>query len=227
MMSVRIALSDFGQVVFLFAPLQNKTIMEKYRKFFSNYWKYSFSFLFLFSSLSCFSQKLTTNFPDGIGLRHIKGDGTTYDYAAYVFELNDEGRISVAMVFVNDTIHISPYILHDPSESLFNAVVSHEFAHYYNYLAHDEIIKTDTSKQDVQAISAYWKKSPDLKRIIYKGGDGSSVYQAIIIKKTTSLQETIAAEYAYIEKELGQRGINWKPLGQYLHPSYSKRYDII
>jgi hypothetical protein len=197
--------------------------MGKIRKIFSDYWRYSFSLLLIFSSLSCFSQNFTTRVPDGIGM--------TDNYEHYVFMLNNEIRILSAMSFANDTIHISPHIANTFSKFLFKAVTTHELAHYYNYLLHGEIIKTDTSKQEEQTNSYVdpvdWKTPQDLKKIVYKGGDGSSVKKAIIIKKATTLKEGIAAEYAYLDRELGQRGVDWKPLGQYLNPDYGKRYDII
>jgi hypothetical protein len=182
-----------------------------------------FKLVLAFSSLSCFSQIITTRAPDSIGM--------TDNYNFYIFWLNNAGRISLAMAFANDTINICPYIIHTQDKSLFIAVTSQEFAHYFNYVSHGEVIKTDTLKQIVETKylinSDYWKMSPDLKNIVYKGDDGSSIKKAIIIKKATTLKEGIAAEYAYLAKELGRRGIDWKPLGQYLHPFSSKRYDII
>jgi hypothetical protein len=183
----------------------------------------SFKLLLVFSSLSCFSQIITTRAPDSIGM--------TDNYDFYVFWLNNEGKISLAMAFANDTINICPYVVHTQDKSLFVAVTGQELAHYFNYVAHDEVIKSDTLKQEEQTKyiinSDYWKMSPDLKNIVYHGDDGSSIKKAIIIKKATTLKEGIAAEYAYLANELGRRGIDWKPLGQYLHPFSNKRYDII
>jgi hypothetical protein len=183
----------------------------------------SFKLLLAFSSLSCFSQIITTRAPDSIGM--------TDNYNFYIFWLNNEGRRSLAMAFANDTISICPYIVHTQDNSLFIAVTIQELAHYFNYVSHGEVIKTDTLQQEAQTKhlinSDYWKMSPDLKKIVYQGDDGSSIKKAIIIKKATTLKEGIAAEYAYLAKELGRRGIDWKPLGQYLHPFSSKHYDII
>jgi hypothetical protein len=196
--------------------------MEKCRKIFRVVASIIFLVQLVFSSLSCFSQTLTTRAPEDMGMT----DG--YDF--YVFWLNNEARISPAMTFINDTIYMSPYNLKISSE-LFRAVGSHQLVHYYNYVSHGEIIKTDTLRQDVQnnsnIDSIHQETSPDLSKIVYRGGDGSSIYKAIIIKRSPTLEEGIAAEYAYLEKKLGQRGIDWKPLGQYLHPDYNKRYDII
>jgi hypothetical protein len=183
----------------------------------------SSSLLLAFSSLSCFSQTFTSRVPDSIGM--------TENYDFYIFWLNNQGRKALAMTFVNDSIHICPYIVHTQNKALFKAVISQELAHYYNYVSHGEVIKTDTLKQEVEnkyrIDSNYWKTSPDLKKIVYKGDDGSSVERAIIIKKATTLKEGIAAEYAYLEGKLGQRGIDWKPLGQYFHPFLDKSYDIL
>jgi len=142
----------------------------------------------------------------------------TENFDFYVFMLNNELRLSSAMSFTNDTIHISPYITNTPNKSLFRTVAGHELAHYYNFVLHGEIVKTDSSKQYTDPVN--WEISPDLKKIVYKGGDGSSVNKAIIIKRATTLKEGIAAEYAYLGKKLGQRGVDWKPLGQYLHPIF-------
>lgn len=182
-----------------------------------------FKLLLVFSSLSSASQIITTRAPDSIGM--------TDNYDFYIFWLNNAGWLSLAMAFANDTINICPYIVNTQDESVFVAVIRQELAHYFNYVSYDEVIKSDTLKQEMQIKcyinSDYWKMSPDLKKIVYQGDDGSSIIKAIIIKKATTLKEGIAAEYAYLSKKLGRRGIDWKPLGQYLHPFSSKRYDII
>ena len=184
----------------------------------------TFSILLASSSLLCFSQDVTTRVPDGIGM--------TENYDFYVFWLNNESRISYAISLayatgIENKIHISPYIVHTPNKSLFRAVVVHEVAHYYNFFSYGEIEIIDTLKYNYPIDSNYWKTPPDLKKIVYKGGDGYSVRKAIINKGATTLKEGIGAEYAYLEKELGQRGIDWKPIEQYLHPDYRKMYDII
>ena len=182
----------------------------------------TFSIILTFSSLLCFSQDVTTRPPDGIGI--------TKNYGFYVFWLNNESRISYAISLAYDIenkIRISPYIVHTQNKSLFRAVVIHEVVHYYNFFSHGEIEIIDTLKYNYLIDSNYWKIPPNLKKIVYKGGDGSSVQKAIINKKATTLKECIGAEYAYLEKVLGQRGIDWKPIEQYLHPDNRKMYDII
>jgi hypothetical protein len=198
--------------------------MQKFKRILLIVGEISFSILLTFSSLSCFSQNLTTVAPYGTGM--------TDNLDFYVFfDLNNESRISLAMAFTNDSIHVCPYIVNTPNKFLFDAVSGLELAHYFNYVSHGEVIKTGTLKKELQpndyVDSVYWKTSPDLKNIVYQGYDGSSVEKAIIIKKAANLKEGIAAEYSYLERELGQRGIIWKPLGQYLHPVANKRYDII
>jgi len=184
----------------------------------------SFKLLLALSSMSGFSQTITTAcLDDSIGM--------TKDHDFYIFWLNKEGRRSLGMAFANDTINICPYIVNTKDYALFITVANHELAHYLNYVSHGEVIKTDTLKQEMQSKyhfnSYYWEMSPDLKKIVYQGDDGSSINKAIIVKNATTLKEGIDAEYAYLEKELGQRGIDWKPLGQYLHPFSGKCYDII
>ena len=185
--------------------------MKRNRKFLIIIRGIVFSIILVFPSLSCFPQTVTTR-------TNPKEFGMTENYDFYVFELNNEAKISLAMSFTNDTINICPYIVDTSNRDLFRAVTGHEFAHYHNYVLHGEIIKTDTSKQFVDQVD--WGTLPNLKKIVCKGGDGSSVKNAIIIKKATTLKEGIAAEYAYIGKKHGQRGVDWKPLGQYLHPVF-------
>jgi len=201
-----------------------QTVSKNNRKKLARVGSIYFSILLTLSSLSCFSQNFTTRAPDGIGM--------TENFDFYVFWLNNENRmyLSLAMCFPNDTIHISPYNIHKPSD-WFKAVTSHQFVHYYNYVSHGEIIKTDTSilnkKKCVNIDSAYMENALNLKKNVYKGGDGSSIYNAVTIKRAPSLQEGISAEYVFLERKLGQRGVDWKPLGQYLHPANGKYYDII
>lgn len=183
----------------------------------------TFIVLLAFSSLLGFTQKITTRVPNDLGI--------TDDFNYYIFNLNNEYRISLAVVSAKDTIHICPYITKTPNVSLFRTVVNYEFGHYYNYISHGRGIKTDSLKEEMQTNYSiaydYWKTSPDLNKIVYKGYDGSSLEKPILINKATNMKEGIAAEYAYIEKELGHRGINWQPLGQYLLPVSSRYYDVI
>jgi len=198
--------------------------MKKNRKILAIMGCITFSIFLTFFPLSCFSQEVTTFVPEGIGI--------TENYDFYVFSLNNiDGRIAYAISLayatgIENKIRISPYIAETPNRFLFGKVLNHQVAHYYNFSAYGEI-KIDTLIYNFPIDTNYWKTPPDLKRIVYKGGDGSSIPKSIIIKKATTLKEGIGAEYAYIEKELGQRGVDWKPIEQYLHPDYKKIYDII
>ncbi len=177
----------------------------------------------LFFSFSCYSQNLTTLVPSGMGM--------TKNYDFFVFILKDEGFKTLAMTFTNDTIHICPYVTNTKDELFFKAVSFYEFGHYYNYVSNHEVIKTDSLKQICQTKynigTLYWKTSIGLNNFTYKGSDGSSLKKAIMTKGISTMTEGIASEYAYLVKELGQRGINWKPIGQYLLPDYKKYFDVI
>ena len=73
----------------------------------------------------------------------------------------------------------------------------------------------------------YWSIPPDLTKIVYEGGDGSSFENAIVIKNATTTRDGIAAEYAYIEKKHGQRINDWKPMGQSTNMQNGRRYDVV
>ena len=73
----------------------------------------------------------------------------------------------------------------------------------------------------------YWNIPADLSKIVYEGGDGSSLENAIIIRNATTTRDGIAAEYAYIEKKHGQRFNEWKPMGQSTNTQNGSRYDVI
>ena len=157
--------------------------------------------------------------------------GMTENYDYYVFILNDFGVMSLAVASTTDTIHICPNIAKTPNKYMFNVVSSYEHGHFYNFVANGDLIKTDTSLKDARKKfmidSAYWKTPPDLNRIVYRGFDGSSFEKPIKIKRARSIKESIAAQYAFVEKELGKRGIIWKPIRQYFLYSSKKYYDVI
>ena len=73
----------------------------------------------------------------------------------------------------------------------------------------------------------YWNIPPDLTKIVYEGGDGSSFENAIVIKNATTTREGIAAEYAHIEKKHGQRIEDWKLIMQSSNVQNGRRYDVI
>jgi hypothetical protein len=75
--------------------------------------------------------------------------------------------------------------------------------------------------------SNYWNIPPDLTQIVYEGGDGSSVENAIVIKNATTERDGIAAEYAYIEKKREEKFKDWKPIQQATNVLNGKHYDAV
>ena len=63
----------------------------------------------------------------------------------------------------------------------------------------------------------------ELNQIIYEGGDGSSVENAIIIKNATTTHDGIEAEYTWIEKKHGE----YNTIKQSTKALNDKWYDII
>ncbi len=59
-----------------------------------------------------------------------------------------------------------------------------------------------------------WNKPPDLSKVVYTGGDGTSVENAIVITGAGNSRNGIAAEYEYVAKKLGTKSVDWKPGGQ-------------
>jgi hypothetical protein len=143
--------------------------------------------LFASNALLSFAQDLTTRVPEDMGM--------TENYDFYVLFINDEARITWGAAFANDSVHICPFIVYTPDKILFKAVTSHELVHYFNDVSHGEVIKADTLNQaestDYAINAAFWDTPPDLKNIVYKGGDGSSVKNAINIKKAGNRYDII------------------------------------
>jgi len=80
------------------------------------------SFFFIwatFSSIFCLAQTITTRPPEGLGMTE------NYDY--YVLFLDDDIRTALAMVSLNDTIHICPFITHTKDNALFKSVTAKIF----------------------------------------------------------------------------------------------------
>jgi hypothetical protein len=59
---------------------------------------------------------------------------------------------------------------------------------------------------------------------MYGGGDGSSREQAVVIG-TTKRYVGISAEYAWISKRYGPRGVAWKLKNQAVVPGERKAFD--
>jgi hypothetical protein len=70
------------------------------------------------------------------------------------------------------------------------------------------------------------KNIVSVKNVTFSGGDGSSFNKAIIIKAKNST-DGIAAEYKYVSKKYGRRGVDWKMIQQSLSYNKKKPYDIL
>ncbi len=73
----------------------------------------------------------------------------------------------------------------------------------------------------------YWNTPPDLTKVIYAGGDGKSVENAIVIKDAENERNGIAAEYDYIAKKHGVKFVDWKPVGTSTFDEKTRKYDAI
>jgi hypothetical protein len=67
----------------------------------------------------------------------------------------------------------------------------------------------------------------DISSVIYKGGDGNSPENAVLILGARNEQSGIAAEYAYISKLNGERNEGWKYGEQSTVMHDGKRIDVI
>ncbi len=67
----------------------------------------------------------------------------------------------------------------------------------------------------------------DMSKIEYLGGDGSTLEKAIIIKHAENEFHGILAEYAYLEKKYGKRGVVWQSNQQSLSEHERRKYDIL
>lgn len=65
--------------------------------------------------------------------------------------------------------------------------------------------------------------------VTYKGGDGSSIDDAIEIQGASSIEEGVTSEYQYISNRFGKRGIDWELEEQRLRSfdEIGKHYDMI
>jgi hypothetical protein len=50
---------------------------------------------------------------------------------------------------------------------------------------------------------------------------------AVVIQGATGSRDGIAAEYAYLEKQFGQRNVDWKLKRQSLRHHQGKHYDLM
>ena len=83
------------------------------------------------------------------------------------------------------------------------------------------------NRKSVPASSGYLNTPADLSSVIYEGGDGTTIENAIVIKNAGNERNGVASEYAYISKKYGQRFRDWRPAEQSVTTDKGKKYDII
>jgi len=84
-----------------------------------------------------------------------------------------------------------------------------------------------TMQTSTTSMTNDYNQTPDLSRVTYEGGNGTSIETAIIIKNAGNERNGIAAEYAYISKIHGQKFTTWKPNGSSTNFMNGKKIDII
>ena len=72
-----------------------------------------------------------------------------------------------------------------------------------------------------------FESSPDISKIQYSNNTGESEKEAIIILNAKNSNQGIAAEYAYLEKEYGKKGVHWILIsrGSYTIEETERIYD--
>jgi len=68
---------------------------------------------------------------------------------------------------------------------------------------------------------------PEVRKVSYKGGDGSSYENAVKIKRAETMEIGIMASYLYIEKKQGKMFKIWRPLCNNLEKIDNKYYSTI
>jgi hypothetical protein len=63
--------------------------------------------------------------------------------------------------------------------------------------------------------------------VVYSGGDGRSLENAVVITGSDNHSEVILSEYVWIEQEFGVENIYWKRLWQSFDCEYEKAVDTI
>ncbi|WP_439130824.1 hypothetical protein [Polaribacter sp.] len=76
----------------------------------------------------------------------------------------------------------------------------------------------NTTKKDV--------KITTIENISFSGGDGSSFKNSVIVNAKNS-REGIAAEYKYLAKKYGRRGVDWQMIKQTLSYNDKKPFDVL
>ncbi len=90
------------------------------------------------------------------------------------------------------------------------------------------IVSCKTYRQDHNQINLkeYYSKKPDLSGIVYLGGDGSSIEEAIIVKNAKNSRDGIASEYSYVNQVYGKRNIGWSLVSTSTNREDEKLYEI-
>jgi hypothetical protein len=68
---------------------------------------------------------------------------------------------------------------------------------------------------------------PEVRKVSYKGGDGSSFEKAVLVKKAETMEIGIMAEYLYIQKKQGKIFKKWRPLENNLEKINNRYYSTI
>ena len=71
------------------------------------------------------------------------------------------------------------------------------------------------------------KKRQVVSEVVLSGGSGESFQEAVIITGTKNQSESVDAEYQFISKIHGQRGIGWHLVGQTVIREKNKIADVI
>lgn len=64
-------------------------------------------------------------------------------------------------------------------------------------------------------------------QIVFQGGDGGSIDDAVVIIGVSKQDEGLEAEYGFISKKYGLKGKDWRVVGQTIVKENKKIYDMI
>ncbi len=64
-------------------------------------------------------------------------------------------------------------------------------------------------------------------QIVFQGGDGESIDDAVVIVGVSKQDEGMDAEYSFISKKNGLKGKDWRIVGQTIVKENKKLYDMI
>lgn len=80
------------------------------------------------------------------------------------------------------------------------------------------------SRQSVKIVEGPHRRKG---RIEYRGGEGGSYEDAVVIVGAQTREEGMAAGYEFISRQCGKKGKDWKVRGQVVSREGDKVYDII